>query len=145
FFMGYLQGFSGDWLLIDTTIDIMPKFIFSALFMVLSFTGFSQTVTLKGTLLDDDKKPVPSATVRLTVQQDTLINYNLVTDTRATFEFINLYPRMYILLASSIGYDSLRQPILLTENKDLGRLTLYKSSQVLGEVTVTAATPPVKQ
>src|SRR5690606_10691071 len=50
-----------------------------------------------------------------------------------------------ILLASSIGYDSLRQTILLTENKDLGRLTLYKSSQVLGEVTVTAATPPVKQ
>lgn len=137
----FFQGLTSN----DITIDNMPKFVLSVLFLFFSVICFAQTVGLKGTLLDDDKKPIPSATVRLTGQGDTLINYNIVTNTRGIFEFKNLEPGVYILLASSIGYDSLRQTILLSETKDLGKLTLYKSSQILGEVTVTASTPPVKQ
>ncbi len=107
----------------------------------------AQTLSVKGVLKDDaDKMPIRSATVRLTAQNDTTLNYNVVTDNRGAFIFNGMQPRIYLLHISSVGYDSLRQTVILADSSiDLGTLSVFKKSSTLEGVVVTGTIPPVKQ
>ena len=106
-----------------------------------------QGITLKGKLTDkDDSKPVPGATVKIMAGKDSAGSKTVLTDTKGRFEFTGLSAGMYELAISSAGYEKIQQKInLQASNKEAISFSINKLSKLLGEVTVTSKTAPVKQ
>lgn len=109
--------------------------------------GQAQTLSIKGTLQDkSDKLPLSGATVRLTVQNDTLSTWNVIAGRTGAFEFSNLSPQTYVLRITSVTHEPDSQVVSLTDSsKDLGVMMLSKQAKLLQQVTVQATAPPVKQ
>jgi hypothetical protein len=115
--------------------------------MVFSIAGQAQTLTIKGTLQDkSDKVPVSGATVKLSVQNDTVNTRSVIAGNTGAFEFSNLSAHAYILRITSITHEPDSQLVILTDSsKDLGVITLSKQAKLLQQVTIQATAPPVKQ
>ena len=118
-----------------------------ATLMVLFVTLQAQTLSIKGILQDKTEKiPVSGATLKLTIQQDSLNAFNLVSDRTGAFEFKNLLPNTYLLVTTSIGHEPDSQVVILTDSsKDLGIIGLSKRAKLLESVTVKVTVPPVMQ
>ena len=124
----------------------MFKLIF-CLFLVFSATAQSQTFTIKGLLQDKaDKVPVAGATLKLSLQFDSVQRFNVISGKNGAFEFKDLTPQTYVLHISSISHEPDTIIVVLPESsKDLGVIGLSKQAKLLKEVTVTGSTPPVRQ
>jgi Outer membrane protein beta-barrel family/CarboxypepD_reg-like domain len=116
-------------------------------FMFWAGMASGQGITLKGKLTDkDDSKPVPGATVKIMAGKDSAGSKTVLTDTKGRFEFTGLSAGMYELAISSAGYEKIQQKInLQASNKEAISFSINKLSKLLGEVTVTSKTAPVKQ
>jgi len=103
--------------------------------------------SIKGKLLDlIDNKPLSAATLSLTSIKDSSRQFNTISDSVGRFEFKNLYADSFTLKVSFIGYEDFRQIVGVKDSvADLGTLFIPKSVKQLGEVTVTAKTPPATQ
>jgi TonB-linked SusC/RagA family outer membrane protein len=106
--------------------DYRPSCIFLFLFILFSFTGFSQTI--KGTVTDESGNPVTGATVKVKGNAASRI-----TDHAGLYE-ITASPTD-ILVFSSIGFSTLEVPV---NNRALISIVLLRSSRNLEEVVVTA-------
>lgn len=120
-----------------------------ALLVLVSWAGKvnAQDIVLKGKLNDkDDAKPIVGATVRAMLGQDSANAQMVVTDGKGRFEIKNLLSGNYTITITSSGYEKIIQKInLQASNKEPIPFTLTKLSKLLGEVTITSRTPPVKQ
>lgn len=108
----------------------------------------AQSLSIKGVLYDrQDKIPLQAATLKLVLKTDTLVKFNAVSDRAGAFEFNDLSPLVYVLTISSVGYETTRQDISLTDSasKVLDTIPMLRQGKVLADVTVIAAAPPVKQ
>ncbi|HYF32477.1 MAG TPA: outer membrane beta-barrel protein [Chitinophagaceae bacterium] len=116
-------------------------------FLLSFITVNAQSLSIKGVLQDrSDKVPLAGATLRLSLQSDSLIRFNAVSDKQGAFEFRDLSPQTYILTISSVGYETQQQTIILTDSsKDLGIVQVSRQAKLLSEVTVKVSTPPVRQ
>ena len=121
-------------------------------FLLLFFILFSalvqaQTFSIKGVLQDkSDKLPLAGATVRLSIQNDSSVQRNLVSGRDGVFEFKDLAPQTYVLRITSVAHEPDSQVVALTDSsRDLGIIAISKQAKLLEEVTIKAATPPVKQ
>jgi len=112
-------------------------------------TTIIQAQSVKGKLLDlIDNTPLSGATVKLTRVSDTTEKFSALSDSKGVFEFNNIPRDSFMLLVSSIGYENFKQFVSVTDSipdVDLGALSVPKQSKQLGEVTVTAKTPPTQQ
>ncbi len=106
-----------------------------------------QDITLKGRLTDkEDSKPIAGATVKMMAGKDSAGAKTVLTDARGRFEVTGLSARAYELSITSIGYEKIVQKITLqASNKEAIPFSITKLSKLLGEVTVTSKTAPVKQ
>lgn len=120
-----------------------------ALLVLVSWAGKvnAQDIILKGKINDkDDSKAIVGATVQAMLGQDSANAQMVVTDNKGRFEIKNLTAGNYTITITSSGYEKIIQKInLQASNKEPIPFTLTKLSKLLGEITITSKTPPVKQ
>ncbi len=77
-----------------------------ALFLVLTDNSIAQNnlASISGKVVNDDGKPVPSASIALYSAKDSSLIKAIVNSTDGEFEIKNLRPGKYFLVVTSVGY-----------------------------------------
>lgn len=125
-------------------------FIFLHLLLIFSVAIFAQTQTgsISGRITDGgDQKIIDEATISLFKNKDSsLVKINL-TDKDGNFEFQNVAPGKYYLVASSVGHLSIySQPInVADENVSIGSLKLTNEVKTLKGIMITAKKPFIER
>ena len=102
--------------------------------------------SIKGKILDQNKKPIEAVTIYLSVVQDsTLINYT-ITDPKGEFELIaNKVEVPSFIVASMLGFSDYRKDLTsINEHFDLGEILLKEDSEVLNELLIKADVAPIR-
>jgi iron complex outermembrane recepter protein len=126
-------------------------FLLNLLLAIFSGSIFAQSpgATISGRITDGgDQKIIDAASISLYKAADSsLVKMNL-TDKNGNFEFQNVLPGKYYLLATSIGHLSTYSPTLdVAQNQhlDIGILKLNNEIKTLKGVTVTAKKPFIER
>jgi TonB-dependent starch-binding outer membrane protein SusC len=110
----------------------MNNLIWSCLFSLLSFVGFSQSATIKGMVKDADGNPLFNATVVVEGK-----GKGATTDDKGMYEIKGLEPGTYNLIYRFTGLLTTTESVTLTANQILIKdLTLKKEVMDLEEVVV---------
>lgn len=104
--------------------------------------AFAQS-TIKGTLLNQNKQPVPSANVILLSLPDSTLVKGAISNDKGVFEFLNISNSNK--LALKITHLEYKDKVLPVNTSDFGIITLEQSFNELGEVVVSATKPIMKQ
>ena len=123
--------------------------------LLLTFlTGFcnnlyAQTTAaaIRGKIVTENQLPAEYAAVLLLKFQDSSIIHSVVVGRNGLFQFNNLTPGDYLLLASKIGYNKLNAgPFHITANQILvvNDLVLKAGSKQLAEVSISSSRPDVE-
>jgi hypothetical protein len=124
------------------------SFVLLLLSVCVASTGLAQSpatsVTLFGKVQDaQTKSALPSLTVQLRTEKDSVFVGGRLTNEAGAFTFAGLKKGTYLLEVRSIGYQPIRQRVLVGELSaflDLGALLMVKETQTLGAVVVTGRT-----
>ena len=99
-------------------------------------------VTLFGKVQDaDTKAALPFLTLQLQAERDSAFVGGRLTNEQGAFTFTGLKKGAYVLVVRSIGYQPIRQRVLVGELSaflDLGAILLIKEARTLGDVRITA-------
>jgi Outer membrane protein beta-barrel family/CarboxypepD_reg-like domain len=120
------------------------KFIF--FLVLLSTVVFAQkTITVRGTVVDEQKQPLPFANVGLLNASDSSSIVYTQTKDNGRFEFKDLVPKDYLLKISYLNYVDF---YLLIKNKDqtlidIDTLSLKPNDNTLSEVVVKGDKEPL--
>lgn len=99
--------------------------------------------SIKGTLLNENKQPVPSANVILLSLPDSTLVKGAITNEKGIFElFNNSKSKDFALKITHLEY---KDKIISVNSSDFGIIFLEKSTQELGEVVVATTRPIMKQ
>jgi outer membrane receptor protein involved in Fe transport len=125
----------------------MPRPPFTTLVLALLVPAFlgaqssSTGVTVFGRVQDAaTKAPIPFLTVQLRAEKDSAFVAGRLTDGTGAFTFAGLKKGVYLLDARLIGFEPLRQRVLVGELSaflDLGVLPMVAVTRTLSEVVVT--------
>lgn len=116
--------------MIRTTILSLPALL---------FCGNVLSQSIRGTLLDQTRRPVAGAAVILLDADSTYVG-GVTTDTLGHFRFASA-ARPYRLLVQHLAYEPLA---LESEKDDVGELTLRDADNAIGEVVVEGERPIVQ-
>lgn len=117
----------------------------SALLLSVSFCIHSQHSLSGYVIKEKAKTPLEFATVVLYTADSALLKGG-ITNGKGIFQFDAVRDGHYTLEVRLIGYQTVRQPVnVCGADTDAGTIVLAETGIGLGEVTVTAATPPVLQ
>jgi outer membrane receptor protein involved in Fe transport len=104
-------------------------------------------VTLFGKVQDaESKAALPYLALHLQTEKDSAFVEGRLTNEAGEFTFSGLKKGVYELVVRSIGYQPIRQRVLIGELSsflDLGALLMIRQPQTLGEVAVTATADAV--
>lgn len=124
---------------------MVPKiynWIFLITFLSLPFYLFGQTLEIA--VKDDRRTPLAGATVQLQSTSDS-IWYNRIADLDGMARFERLSVGFYNLRISYIGYETHEKAIAVTGDEQRFDIILRGDAIALGEVTVTATRPLIRQ
>lgn len=107
-----------------------------------SISVFGQTVKI--TVRDYDKNSLPGATVQLTKTTDSTLFF-ATTDQNGFAIFENLENTLYAVKISFIGFETLEKAINIKPEDREFRFKLKENAITLGEVTIEAKTPLIRQ
>ncbi|MBC5773024.1 TonB-dependent receptor [Pontibacter sp. KCTC 32443] len=118
--------------------------------LLLMFTNLSaQQASIKGLLLDNEKKPVGYANVLLLRSADSSLVKGMLSEESGAFLFEGLPAGKYKVAASMVGYaKAMSKEITLTESSgavQLENLVLQQNSTNLKEVVVEGQRPLIEQ
>lgn len=116
----------------------MKSTLFSVL-LVLFPTAFllAQTVSITGTITDDQNNPIPFASTAL-YHPDSTLATGTVSDETGNFS-ITTKPGSYFLKITFLAYqEKIIGNLQITQDTNLGKVLLQSSTQVLKEIEVTA-------
>jgi outer membrane receptor protein involved in Fe transport len=117
--------------------------VFLLLFSPLLFSQSRDTGAIRGKVTDEQKSPLPGATVTLT-SPNLMGARNSVTDANGDFRFPALPPGTYGLRAELSGFGThVREAIRLTTTVTLAIDVVLKPAAVSEEVTVVAQSPTI--
>ncbi len=125
-------------------------FILIHLLLIFSLSTFAQTPagSISGRITDGgDQKIIDAATISLYNSIDSsLVKINL-TDKEGNFEFQNIAPGKYYLVATSVGHLSTYSPTVNVADKNvsIGHLKLTNDVKTLKGITVTAKKPFIER
>ncbi|MFD1062639.1 TonB-dependent receptor domain-containing protein [Winogradskyella litorisediminis] len=119
------------------------KPLFTALLLAFCFFVFSQEISLKGTVVDENKQPLSYVNVLVLNAEDESFMKGTSTDDNGVFELSNLTAGDYILKVSFIGFKTVSLPISISANKILPNIILVEDAESLDAVTVTAKRPTI--
>lgn len=105
-------------------------------FFITVVCGYAQTATLRGFVYID--KTGESALYATVYLQGT--GYGQNTDVNGYFSISQVPPGSYTLVVAYLGYDTLKQPVVLIKNQIISKkLYLQQSAQALSQVDISAA------
>jgi len=124
----------------------MHKILTLFLLLACSTFSFSQTITLKGKVLDADDTPLESATVYLTSVKDSAVADYTITNKNGTWELkTRALNQPVFLKISYVGSTDYKERFeTLTESKDFGNIKLEERSTEIGEVVIESEIPPIR-
>ncbi|MER3376020.1 MAG: TonB-dependent receptor [Allomuricauda sp.] len=118
----------------------MSRFIKTFLIGLIGTFGFAQTASISGKVTDNGE-PIPLTNV---VLKGTEIG--AATDINGLFELANVEPGDYVLLVTSLGYQSYQTKISLSTNESKTiNIQLEPSAQSLDETVVSGTLKPVSR
>lgn len=115
--------------------------LLAALFLSLSFVGYSQTnKRIQGTMSDQNGEPVVGASIKLVSELDSVLTSS---GSGGLFTFNNVRGQQFVLTVTSLGYDTLRREFAFETDKSelMLPVVLHESSQLLAEVSVIGVAP----
>lgn len=120
------------------------KYIICTLFSLFSFyQAFSQQYNINGTVHDDTNDDAfPNVTVTLLNDPDSVFVRETVTHADGSFYFEDIKTGNYLIRVQYLGYEPIAHPIELTQDTDIGTLSLIRGATALNEVMINIA-PPV--
>ena len=115
-------------------------FTLFALFMSNGINAQSQSVTIKGAVLDKGiTSPIEAATISLYAVKDSILVKADYTDSSGNFQFEGILPGQYFVLATASGYLDLYSPSFETGSENaisIGSLKMEKAITTLKGITV---------
>lgn len=107
---------------------------------------FSQNITLKGKVTDDQDFPLEAATIYLTSVKDSSVVDYTISNKAGNWELkIRKIDEPVFLKVSFIGLANYNQQLTsITEDKDFGSIKLADKSTELSEVVIEAEVPPIR-
>ncbi len=116
----------------------MKRYLFTALGTLISVFAFSQSIEIKGKILDTEKQILEGASIAL-YRQDSILVTGSVSDSKGTFRLKNIIPDTYKVVVSFVGFIPENIKLNdLKQNIDLGNILLQSDTE-LKEVVVTAS------
>jgi outer membrane receptor protein involved in Fe transport len=119
----------------------MKRAAISILIICFHLIAFSQDPGVYKGHIISNTAPVPGATVALLKQKDSSLVKLSLSNNEGAFEFPGITKGNYLLLTTSVGFDSLYRIAIENENMEI-RLTT--SAKALGAVTIVAKRPLVE-
>ncbi|MPL99445.1 hypothetical protein SDC9_45663 [bioreactor metagenome] len=119
------------------------KLFLCSLVLLISVSASAQHLTVS--VRDRAKNPLFGSTVKLTENNDTNKTLFASTDINGNAVFPDVRDGMYILLITNIGFEPLRKTIAVNAQHREYSYILQQSSVSLGEVTITADRPFIRQ
>lgn len=114
-------------------------------FILWSLSGFSQH-SVDGRVLDPARQPVAFANVILLDAQDSTSVYKgAVSSEDGRFSLKNIEANVYLLKVSFVGFQDLLRKIEVSEDENLGELSLQEDTATLDEVSINYKNPSVKR
>ena len=127
------------------SMTFMHKIVLSAFLMLLTYCGYSQSVPVTISLSDPAGGAVIAAQVRVMDAADTTSVQYAIADTVGAVVFKLMTGHSYQLLATSIGYKSLRKPFVVSATEKVLSFTLVEDNQLLDEVRIIGSRPLMRQ
>ncbi len=124
----------------------MHKLLTFILFFACTTLSFSQNITLKGKITDDQDFPLESATVYLTsVKDSTVIDYT-ISGKSGNWEIKSRKLSQPVFLkVSYVGLADHKQQLDgVTEDRDFGTIKLQDKTTELNEVVIESEIPPIR-
>ncbi len=124
----------------------MHRLLTLILFLACTTLSFSQTITLKGKIIDNQDIPLESATVYLTSAKDsTMIDYT-ISNKNGNWEIkTRKITQPVYLKVSFIGMADHKQLIeAVAEDRDFGTVKLEDKPSELNEVIIESEIPPIR-
>ncbi len=125
---------------------IIKPLLFTVLALLLAVSGFAQrqTGTISGQVVDEEKNPLPGASVTLTGTA-MMGSKDFVTTETGLFRFVALSPGSdYEVRVSMPGFTTMIRPgLIVSVGKTTDVEIVMEPSTVQEEITVTAASPTV--
>lgn len=119
------------------------QYLWTLAFGFLSFFSLAQnprcTLTLSGTVYDNENQPLAAATLMLMPNGP-----GTITDTRGRFELTNLCEGSYQIEVRFVGFVTQREEIRLSQNKQI-KFSLQLDAKALQEVVVEDHAPNVEE
>ncbi|GHB54719.1 outer membrane beta-barrel family protein [Persicitalea jodogahamensis] len=123
----------------------MQKIVLSALFILLTCSGYAQSIPVTIRLNDPSETPVIAANVRVMNVPDSSVVQYAIADTVGAVTFKLIPGNAYELLASSIGYKPLRKSLVISASDKALFFTLSEDNQLLDEVRIVGSRPLMRQ
>lgn len=108
--------------------------------------GQTQSIKLKGSVIDSSANPMVAATVVLLQPEDSLMISYAITGNEGQFALNKIPPGEYYLQITYIGYGNFRQPVTVTDSplvQNVGTIFLSPANTLLEEVVVKAEHVPI--
>jgi hypothetical protein len=108
-------------------------------FLVSISQTFAQTYSIKGRIKEAGKEvTIPNATILLQNLPDSVQINGMISDLDGEFEITDVKNGEYVLKIQYLGFEDLYKSINVTQDMDLGILSLKESATDLDEVTISA-------
>ncbi len=108
----------------------------------LSLAGASTwAANIRGVVNDADGQPLPGTALQLIALPDTVRAAYQLSGDNGDFDFKNVRPGEYVLLASMMGMDDIGKPVSVKDSLqdlNLGNITMAENAVMLKEAVVTA-------
>lgn len=116
------------------------KFYFFLLFFLSNIAvAFSQTHSIKGEIRQSYSDiAIPNATVSLQSLPDSVQVDGMISDIDGKFEIPNVKEGEYLLKVQYLGFESLYKTIQVSQDLDLGIISISEETTTLDEVTISA-------
>lgn len=112
------------------------KTYWTLLILCLCTMGNLKAQSISGTVVDEEKQPLPYASVVLQSLRDSAYLSGVTTRSNGTFHLPVKADSTYLLQISYIGYETVR---LSCKAEDVGTITLKKDARTLEEVSIVAS------
>ncbi|MCW9708956.1 outer membrane beta-barrel family protein [Fodinibius salsisoli] len=132
----------------------MKKHTLPKCMIYLFFVGFLTTevvaqVQVKGTVVDGEGLPLPSANVLILNETDSALVKGAISDELGNYQFLDINHGSYIISISMVGFKTHEELLLIEELNNeqfsIKKITLEESIEQLGEVVKTARRPLYEQ
>ena len=126
----------------------MLRFDFTRLSLLIILFAFSisaKAYNVSGVIIDNTGEPLPEADVRVLALRDSSYVKGGAADINGAFTLSGIKSGKYILQCDYVGYQKHFQNIEIAgKSLKVDTITLYESSYMLKEATVTAIKTPIK-